>query len=352
MKDGKRGFFILLAVFIVLALSQTFITTEDLVVKMFNLVSGYIVIIGTVIYGVGIFKKIKPMNYLGIAILLIGYGYSIFELFSKYPKFEIELGLMIYLLSFVAFIVSIFMKDTVKLEINEAEAETITVQSDGEISNKTEEVNKSNDAIFGTYISGIPKRPELSKKVCLLGYRDDLGKFSLFITNGDNVEVIDISYGIVKNITSRNRVVMDQGNVNNEDTTQDRQTLINKVSEIYGPEISNEILNTNKSNTSGVSYNDLFELNLEFSILEDTRKLIINIDKDPTEFINKFESVDKSNTEAFKVKDTITEEVNNTDTPPVIDVNNIAQTNEVKEAMEKENNDNSLIEEEETEELI
>ncbi len=354
MKDGKRGFFILLAVFIVLAVSQTFITTEDLVVRLFNLVSFYAVMVGTILYGIGIFKRIKPVNYVAIPIIFIGYGYSIYEVLSKYPKFEIELGIMIYALSFVAFVVSIIMKDTIKLEINEAEAETVSVQGNEVI---TKEEEKPLDVVFGTYISGIPKRPELSKKVCLLGYRDDLGKFSLFITNGDKVETIDISYGIVKNITSRNRVVMDQGNSIAEDTTQDRQTLINEVSTIYGNKVADEILNNNKSNTSGVSYNDLFELNLEFSILEDTRRLIINIDKDPTDFINKFNSVDKSNTEVFKISQEIEEDNNNTDTPPVIDVNNLAQTNEVKEAIEKENNDSSesLIEEEKedtTEELI
>ncbi len=352
MKDGKRGFFILLAVFVILAISQTYITTEDEVVKLINFISTYVVIVGTIVYGIGIFKKIKAVNYLGMALLIGGYIYSIVELFSKYPKFDIELGILIYALSLIAFIVSIFMPDTVKLEINEAEAETVTIQNDQVVSNEV--VDRSNEVVFGSYISGIPKRPELSKKVCLLGYRDDLGKFSLFITNGDKVETFDFSYGIVNEITSRQRVVMEQKDVVNEDNTQDKQTLATEVAIVYGNDIANNIVNGNKDSKQGVSYNDLYELNMTFKVGEETRKLILNIDKDPTEFINRFNGVDKSNTEAFKMVEASNEEVVNSEEAPVIDVTKIAQTEEVKNAMEEENKntEENLLEEDTPQEEV
>jgi len=349
MKDGKRGFFVLLAVFLVLAMTQRFITTEDLIVRMFSLISTYIVIVGTILYGVGIWTRNKIMNFVGMGIIIIGYVYSIFLIISKYPKFSPELGFMIYLLAFVAFIVSIVMPDTIKLQINEEEAETVvdTNKEDNKV------IDRTNDVIFGTYISGIPKRPELSKKVCLLGYDDD--KFLLYITNGSNVENFKISYGIVDSITSRQRVVMEQKDVNNEDDTQDRQTLANEVVGVFGNSVATAIANDIKKTGESVAYNDLYELNLNFKVLDDSKRLIININSDPTDFINKFNTVDKSNTTPFEVSETenLEEEVN--DTPPNIDVTQLAQTEEINKAINEEsNNNNNLLEDEDNqdEELI
>lgn len=362
MKDGKRGFFVLVVAFIILAMTQTYVTTTDEVVRMFGFISTYVVIVGLAIYGVGIWKRIKVINYLGIGITAIGYVYSVVEVFSKYPHFSIELGIMIYLLSLIAFIVSIFMPDTAKLEINEAEAQTTTIQSDGKVVEKEEVIDHSNDVAYGTYISGIPKRPELSKKICLLGYDND--KFLLFITNGDNVEKYEISYGIVTDISSRQRVVMEQNDVVNEDTTQDRQKLANEVISIYGKEIAEAIVSNNKTSGGAVSYNDLFELNLSFKIADEIRKLIINVDSDPTLFINKFNSVDKSNTTPFVTSGVTNNEVIQSDEVPVIDVTKIAQTEEVNKAMQEENkqedfnslnsapsNDVDLLDEEESEKV-
>ncbi len=348
MKDGKRGFFVLLAVFIVLAMTQRFVTTADDVVRMFGLVSTYIVIVGTIVYGIGIWSRNKVLNFLGIGVISAGYVYSIFLVITKYPKFSPELGFMIYLLAFVAFIVSIIMPDTVKLQINEDEAETVVNTNE-----EKKEIDKSNDVIFGVYISGIPKRPDLSKKVCVLGYDND--KFLLYITNGDKVENFKISYGIVDSITSRQRVVMEQNDVINEDDTQDRQTLANEVISVFGNNVANMIVNDIKKTGSNVSYNDLYELNLNFKVLDDVKRLIININTDPTEFINKFNSVDKSNTTAFEIREVENLEEVVDDTPPTIDVTQLAQTEEINKAINEEsnNNDNLLKEEEDnTEELI
>ncbi len=348
MKDGKRGFFVLLAVFIVLAMTQRFVTTADDVVRMFGLVSTYIVIVGTIVYGIGIWSRNKVLNFLGIGVISAGYVYSIFLVITKYPKFSPELGFMIYLLAFVAFIVSIIMPDTVKLQINEDEAETVVNTNE-----EKKEIDKSNDVIFGVYISGIPKRPDLSKKVCVLGYDND--KFLLYITNGDKVENFKISYGIVDSITSRQRVVMEQNDVINEDDTQDRQTLANEVISVFGNNVANMIVNDIKKTGPNVSYNDLYELNLNFKVLDDVKRLIININTDPTEFINKFNSVDKSNTTAFEIREVENLEEVVDDTPPTIDVTQLAQTEEINKAINEEsnNNDNLLKEEEDnTEELI
>ena len=337
MKDGKRGFFVLLVTFIVLALTQTYVTTTDLVVKMYTLVSTYVVIVGTVLYGIGIWMRNKPIHYIGIGITAIGYVYSIVELFTKIPKFSIELGLMIYILSLISFIVSIIMPDTSnRLEINEAEATTTTYENNKVVDN-TPSVDYSNDVAFGTYISGIPKRPELSKKMCLLGYKDN--KFILYIVNGDKVETFNISYGIVIDITSRQRVVMEQNDVVNEDTTQDRQTLATEVVSVYGNSVADAIVKNIKNTRQNVSYNDMYELTLNFTAMDGFRKLIINVESDPSEFIKKFADVDKSNKEPFVMDTVITEEVKEeSNEVPVVDVSTIAQTQEVSAAIKEELN--------------
>ncbi|MBQ6497350.1 MAG: hypothetical protein IJI58_01385 [Bacilli bacterium] len=145
--------------------------------------------------------------------------------------------------------------------------------------------------ITGDYISGIVKRPDLVNNNCVLVYKDN--GFSLFMAPNDKAEEFVIPYDTVENITFRPRVVVSEKKSEIKNTEFNRDLL---AFALAGP--AGVILNRTASFTKAfdidrgnLDYNDIYELMIEYSTSEGNRRLLINVNSDPSEFINHFDDI-------------------------------------------------------------
>ena len=149
--------------------------------------------------------------------------------------------------------------------------------------------------IFGDYISGIAKRPDLSNQPCALVCKEN--SFIISVLVGEKGEPFEIPFDIVEGCTYRQRVIVSENMIDKKGTTQmDRDILLWAL---VGPTgvMANHLPGVDKMfnnvNIGKVDYNNMFELVIEYRTPERNKRLVINTYEKPSKIVDFYNSIKK-----------------------------------------------------------
>ena len=151
-------------------------------------------------------------------------------------------------------------------------------------------VEENQNVIFGIYVMGIKKRPELSNKPCVLQYLEEDKKLVLAFTLNGSVE--NVFFDGNKIISAKNvpRTIISQNEFKDTSVNEfDVNTFAITFGGAYGSLVGNLVNKSgllNSSNSGAVTYTSLNELHVTY-INDDNeqRDLVIQTDLDIDNFI-------------------------------------------------------------------
>ena len=271
MNNLKKVFSIVFGIVILISGMENFVNISSVVTLLTSEVKGYtLVLFSTFFLVYSLFANKKLVYYLSLIFIFIGFVYTFYTLYNVYDEtVTLELGLYLYLIGFILFIITALIKDKNKEEQN--------VQI-------IEENSLDDNYVMGTYLFGLNKK-EFSNKPCAVTNIKDTKDMLIILTSTETLK-IEVKYEQINKIVVKKNVSMKSGNQFVEDDTVSKTLLATALIGVWGPVIAQSIDTTGHNK---VKYQTSYLVEIYYNELDEEKKVLLETPKNPDSFFKVFD---------------------------------------------------------------
>ena len=279
----KKSFSLAIYVLLIVSSTQPFISFNSLVSMYTFEVKGYFLVSTAFIFLIySIFTKKKLMYFFSTSFVFAGYFYTFYTLFYVHhlSKLSFMFGFYLYILSFVLFIILLFLKFDAEIE---SEPSNLLKNIKPDLKNN----NLDNKYIIGTYLYGIKGKPEFSNHYCAVT-TDNSSKNLIIFVASDTAYKYEIKYEKIEKITVRQSLTMNNGSSKmKNDYTTEKMMLGYALAGIWGSMLAENLSNSHDS----ITYSSVFTVEIIYNNGEETKKFVMEFPRNPDYFFNNYSNL-------------------------------------------------------------
>ena len=231
---------------------------------------------GMFFYFHSIFFKNKGEYYLSSVVIFSGFLYSFYILLFNLNNIKLDLGVYLYLITFILFCISFFLKE------DDDEIEEI-------IEEETEEDRKyEKDILFilGEYLSGIESFDEIENGVCAITYDDSYEGLLISIPKDEKIINYSIKREDIKSINVKKKKAKEKEKEELKDNVIPSKILVMALSGNIGPVVGKNDVFKEVNSYNKIVNGEIYEIVIKYR--EKDKRIVINTTKSPREFFYKY----------------------------------------------------------------
>jgi len=272
----KNVFVVLFSILIIASGMLIGIHYNGVDIYTFKLKGYSFVLAGMFFYFHSIFFKNKGEYYLSSVVIFSGFLYSFYILLFNLDNIKLDLGVYLYLITFIFFCISVFLKE-------EDDEEIIEEIIDEEVE---EEYEKDILFVLGEYISGIDSFDEIENGVCAITYDDSDEGLLISIPKDEKIINYSIKKEDIKSINVKKKKAKEKEKEELKDNVIPSKILVMALSGNIGPVVGKNDVFKEVNSYNKIINGEIYEIVIKYN--EEDKKIVINTTKSPREYFYKY----------------------------------------------------------------